>query len=127
MKFGYTIIYVDDVVKTLEFYEKAFGLKRRYLHDNNKYGEVDTDGTTLSFASECLEQENPIDVKTHKKGMPHTFELALVTEDVDGAFKKAVAAGAKAISKPAARSWGQTIACVSDNNGVMVELCSPMG
>jgi catechol 2,3-dioxygenase-like lactoylglutathione lyase family enzyme len=27
MKFGYAILYVDDVEATLSFYEKAFGLK----------------------------------------------------------------------------------------------------
>ena len=28
MKFGYTVIYVDDVEATIAFYEKAFGQKR---------------------------------------------------------------------------------------------------
>jgi hypothetical protein len=35
VSFGYTIIYVADVVATLAFYEKAFGLKRRFLHESN--------------------------------------------------------------------------------------------
>ena len=28
MKFGYVIVYVEDVLSTLAFYEKAFGFKR---------------------------------------------------------------------------------------------------
>ncbi len=36
MKFGYTVIWVDDVVKTVEFYEKAFGLVRRTLQDRGQ-------------------------------------------------------------------------------------------
>ena len=32
MKFGYTIVYVSDVRASLNFFEKAFGLKTRFLH-----------------------------------------------------------------------------------------------
>lgn len=34
MKFGYTIVYVPDVLASVEFFEKAFGLKRRFLHES---------------------------------------------------------------------------------------------
>ena len=36
MKLGYTLIYVDDVVATMKFYEKAFGLKRGFLHESKR-------------------------------------------------------------------------------------------
>ena len=31
MKFGYTIVYVTDVAASLAFFEKAFGLKTRFI------------------------------------------------------------------------------------------------
>src|ERR1700722_3748841 len=34
MQFGYTILYVRDVEKTVAFYESAFGLKRKFVHDS---------------------------------------------------------------------------------------------
>lgn len=34
MKLGYTIVYVADVPTTIDFYERAFGLKRRFLHES---------------------------------------------------------------------------------------------
>jgi lactoylglutathione lyase len=34
MKFGYTILYVADVERTMAFYEAAFGLKRVLIHEN---------------------------------------------------------------------------------------------
>ncbi len=40
--FGYTLIYVDDVVKTMNFYEKAFGLEAGFLHESKDYGEMKT-------------------------------------------------------------------------------------
>jgi lactoylglutathione lyase len=35
MKFGYTIAYVRDVGETVGFWERAFGLKRRFVGENN--------------------------------------------------------------------------------------------
>ena len=39
MKFGYTIVYVPDVTKSVEFFEQAFGLARRFVHESGDYGE----------------------------------------------------------------------------------------
>lgn len=34
---GYTIAYVWDVGETVEFWEQAFSLKRRFVDENNEY------------------------------------------------------------------------------------------
>jgi lactoylglutathione lyase len=31
VKFGYTILYVSDVSKSIEFYENAFGFERKFI------------------------------------------------------------------------------------------------
>ncbi len=49
VKFGYAIAYVDDVEAALRFYEGAFGLTRRFLHESGDYGELDTGSTVLAF------------------------------------------------------------------------------
>jgi lactoylglutathione lyase len=41
-------------------------------------------------------------------------------------FKQAVNAGATAVSEPATKPWGQTVAYPRDNSGDLVELCTPM-
>jgi lactoylglutathione lyase len=51
MRFGYTIVYVDDVLETLAFYERAFGLARGYVADPPTYGELVTGTTRLAFVS----------------------------------------------------------------------------
>ena len=33
MKFSYTIVYVSNVAASLDFFERAFGLQRRFLHE----------------------------------------------------------------------------------------------
>lgn len=57
MKFGYTIVYVPDVLASVEFFEKAFGLKRRFVHESG-YGEMDTCTTALAFANHDLGASN---------------------------------------------------------------------
>ena len=49
MKLGYTIIYVPNVEASLAFFERAFGLKQKFLHESGTYGELDTGETTLSL------------------------------------------------------------------------------
>jgi uncharacterized glyoxalase superfamily protein PhnB len=55
------------------------------------------------------------------------IELALVTDDVEAAFARAVAAGATPVKNPEVMPWGQTVSYVRDANGVLVEICTPAG
>ena len=36
MQLGYTLVYVADVAATVDFYEHAFGLARRFVHDSGR-------------------------------------------------------------------------------------------
>jgi len=95
MKFGYTIIYSNDVEKSIEFFENAFGFKRRFIHESG-YGELDTGDTTLAFVSHDLGSSNlPNGYIKTDSDKPLGIEIALVTESVEEAFKKAIEAGAK--------------------------------
>ena len=129
MKLGYTIIYVPQVSKTLEFFEKAFGLRRKFLHESGDSGELDTGETTLAFASHELGQANfPKGyIAASDSLLPLGVEIAFTTDDVHAAFDAAVAAGAKAIKNPEVKPWGQTIAYVRCPDGTLIELCTPMG
>lgn len=130
MKLGYTIIYVESVQSSLAFYERAFGLKTRFLHESNEYGELETGDTALAFASHAMGDMNFGEnhyQKAQRDTLPLGIEIALVTDDVDAAFAKAIAAGAQIVSEPEQKPWGQTVAYVRDDSGVLVELCSSIG
>jgi len=129
MKFGYTIIFVSNLEATLAFYEKAFGFKTKFLAESKLYGELDTgSSTTLSFCMEKhVETQGIPFVKNHPKNLSAGIEIAFITEDVSTAFQKAVDSGATPIKGPTKTHWGQTVAYVRDLNGVLVELCSPIG
>ena len=125
MKFRYTILYVKDVGETLGFYQTAFGLENKMLHESGEYGELETGGTTLSFSSLKLMQElgkNPAEANANAP----TFEIAFETDDVNAALEKAISAGAKLVKEATDMPWGQTIAYVTENNGFLVEICTPV-
>ncbi len=126
MQFSYTILYVEDVAATLAFYEKTFGFKQKMLHESGDYGELDTGATTISFSSLRLMQE--IGKNPHPPVMDApSFEIAFTVNNVPEALTKAVNAGAKLVQKPEQMPWGQTTAYVTDINGFLVELCTPIG
>jgi catechol 2,3-dioxygenase-like lactoylglutathione lyase family enzyme len=127
MKLGYTILYVHDVPRAVAFYEDAFGLGRRFVHEAGMYAEMDTGATTLAFASNGLAKSNlPCGFRQNHPGSPPAgFEVAFITADVQAAYSRALAAGAIPVAPPTTKSWGQTVAFVRDQDGIVVELCSP--
>jgi uncharacterized glyoxalase superfamily protein PhnB len=124
MKFGYTIIYVDQVEATIAFYENAFGLKRGMVA-GEEYGELATGETRLGFAAKKM-MHGPAQFAS-PEGKALGVEVAFTTSDVQAAFDQAIGAGARPVAKPEKKPWGQTVAYVRDNNGFLVELCTPMG
>jgi lactoylglutathione lyase len=129
MKLGYTIVYVPDVAQSLAFFEAAFGLKRRFLHESGSYGELDTGATTLAFAAHELGDMNfpGGHVRADKSPQPLGVEIALVTDDVADAHRRAIEAGARELAPPVSKPWGQTVSYVRVPDGTLVELCTPVG
>lgn len=128
MKFAYTILYVGDVVRSVAFYEKAFGVTQRFIDETNQYAEIETGETALAFASNDLAKSNfPEGFQENSlAASPAGIEIGFVIEDVPAAFLRAVEAGAIALAQPKVKPWGQTVAYVRDLDGILVELCSPI-
>ena len=124
MQLGYVIIYVEDVNATVNFYEKAFGLKRRFVHESNTYAEMETGQTALAFADEKI-ITHPFQRNRSTKEASGV-EIALVADNIQQQFKHALEAGAVSVVKPIKKPWGQTVCYVKDNNGCLVEICSPI-
>jgi catechol 2,3-dioxygenase-like lactoylglutathione lyase family enzyme len=128
MKLGYTIVYVPDVAASLRFFDQAFGLKQKFLHESGAYGELDTGDTTLSFASHELAAMNlPAGhVRASDTAQPLGMEIGLVTEQVAAAHQRALACGAVELAAPTQKPWGQTVSYLRSPDGTLIELCSPI-
>jgi lactoylglutathione lyase len=129
MKLGYTIIYVPNVAESLSFFENAFGLPCRFLHESGDYGELETGETTLAFASLELGKINFSTgfAAASESSQPLGFEVALVTLNVEEAHIKALSSGATELKSPESKPWGQVVSYVRCPDGIVVEICSPIG
>ena len=126
MKFAYTIIYVPDVAASLSFFEQAFGMSRKFLHESGMYGELNTGETTLAFAAHEMGDMNFSvgHVAAHTSVQPLGMEIAFVSDNVNAAHAKALAAGAMELAATTKKPWGQMVSYVRCPDGSLVELCS---
>lgn len=124
VKFGYTIIYVPDVVKTIEFYEKAFSFKRKFITPDNTYGEIKSGDTTISFMSNDYAKQIILNefIESNPSNKPLGAEISFLTEDIDQTIKQAVEAGATLFVNTVRKPWGQYIAYLRDINGFLIQL-----
>lgn len=129
MQFAYTLIYVSDVAASLDFYERAFGLKRRFLHESGAYGELETGATALAFVDHETARDSVGGdyLAADDSERPLGMEVGFTTPDVGAAYERALAAGAVPLKAPTLKPWGQTVAYVRCPDGSLVELCTPMG
>lgn len=128
MKLGYTIVYVSSVEASLRFFESAFGLERRFLHESGSYGELETGETTLAFASFDLGDANVKEGLVYAKNCAKAlgFELAFVSEEVSESHARAVEAGAMEVAAPIKKPWGQIVSYLRCPEGILIELCTPI-
>ena len=132
MKYGYTIIYVENVKETITFYQKAFGFQQKFITPENDYGELVSGETTIAFASLTLGNTNlrsgyiPTSSQKSNESKPLGVEMAFVTEDIEADFKKAIDVGAIEYEPIVEKPWGQKVGYLRDNNGFLIEICTPI-
>lgn len=117
------MFWVDDVPATVDFYERAFGLSRRWIRDEGDYAQMDTGATTLQFAVTSAAPGSGVDVRPLRQDEPAAaVQLSLAVTDVAMVMTQAVKSGAALVADPVKKPWGQVVAYVRDLNGVLVEL-----
>jgi catechol 2,3-dioxygenase-like lactoylglutathione lyase family enzyme len=130
MRLGNVSVFVENVPQTVDFYGRVFGLSLLYMHPSQEYAELATGDTLLSFIGEkMLSGLKLIGGAEYRKNRPSEqpigSQIALISDDLQADYMRALAAGAVAVTQPDAKPWGQSVAYVRDNNGFLVELCTP--
>lgn len=124
MKFAHPTLFVKDVPQAVAFYERAFGLKKRFIHESGQFAEMEAGEAALHFAASEAVKANllPGFQDNSLFNLPAGIELCFETDDVATAFSVAVEAGATPYAEPNVRPWGQTVAYVRDLDGVLIEI-----
>ncbi len=128
MKYAYTILYVENVSESIKFYEKAFGFKPKFVSPEKDYGEVISGQTTIAFASLDLGNSNFKNgfKKIAIKEKPFGTEMAFTSENIESDFQNAINSGATEYEPIIEKPWGQKVGYLRDNNGFLIEVCTPI-
>lgn len=127
LRLGWVIVYVDDPAAASQFYERTFGLRGEFVAGSGTYAQLDTGPTRLAFAAYTLGAGNfHGGVARPSSQTPANVEIALVADDVDAAYARALEAGCSGLAEPADKPQGQRVAYVRDPFGTLVELATPL-
>jgi catechol 2,3-dioxygenase-like lactoylglutathione lyase family enzyme len=120
-KINLITIWTDDIEKMKQFYNKVMGFKIK--SDLGSYVEFESQGVRFAI---CLRKVMYSYSNEYKKeSFGQIFELAFPCEspdDVDKAYKKLVAEGAKPICEPQNMPWNQRTALFADPDGNIHEI-----
>jgi PhnB protein len=110
------ILTVDDATKAIDFYKQAFGAKelsRLPMGDKIGHAELQIGDTRIMLNDEFPDFDN----LSPKSRGGTTFGLLIYTDDVDSAFKKAIAAGGKQVMPVQDQFWGDRMGTLTDPFG----------
>lgn len=118
---GYTtvtpILTLRDAAKGIEFYKRAFGAEELFRMPGPD-GKIMHAELKIGTSRIMLGEEAPEWDRRGPQGLGGTpVELYVYVGDVDAAFKKAIAAGAKEIMPVADMFWGDRVGALVDPHG----------
>lgn len=126
IKFSHVIFYVKNIGATVAFYEQAFGFRSKFFHEAGIYAELETGQTTVAFAHADLAIANlPLGYYENSlENKPAGCEITFTTDNVEKTLKRAIDYGAIEILPPTQKPWGQTVAYIRDQEGILIAICS---
>lgn len=125
MRHAITIFAVDDVQRSVRFYETVFGARPRV--DAGVYAELDMpDGPAIGLYQRAGFATNTARPVTRPAaGETAGAELYFRVDDVDACVERALAAGAALLLPAAQRPWGEVVAYVADPDGFVLAFARP--
>ena len=117
---------VDDMAAMIRFYRDVLGFEIREPEDTSNVYLV-KDGTLFLLYGRKDFEELTHQRYDYVKGLNGHSEIALYVdtfEEVDAAFRNAVANGAKPVLEPETEPWGQRTCYIADPEGNLIEIGS---
>ncbi len=108
MKIGEVCLLTNDVRRLADFYKKLLGTDNG--SDDGTHQFILTEGTALSIYNDG----------TVKNNQNQNICLAFTVEDIEKAYEKVLASGARIIDPPTQRPWGAINMSFYDPDGNMI-------
>ncbi|MDN3505155.1 MAG: VOC family protein [Rhabdochlamydiaceae bacterium] len=126
-RLGNIIYYVKDVAKTVDFFEKAFGIERQFIDETGVYAQMKTGNTALGFAEQKFAQTLvPNGFTPLSPDKPFGQEISFCSDEPKEAYARAIECGCKEITPLKAKEWGQVVGHLLTPDGILVEIASEM-
>jgi len=125
MQFGGTVLYVNDVFATVDFYQRVFSLSLRFSDEKLGYAELETGGAPLAIASHSLGEFLMPGAYRRTAHGPEGVEIAFLSIDIQAAFELACKEGAVPVAGPKRMPWGLEVAYVRAPEGTLIGLSEP--
>ena len=117
---------VNDMGKMIRFYRDVLGFEIKEAEDTSNVYLV-KDGTLFLLYGRKDFEKMTSRTYEYVKGLNGHSEIALYVdtfEEVDQAYKNAVAAGAEPVLEPTTEPWGQRTCYIADPEGNLIEIGS---
>jgi lactoylglutathione lyase len=117
MKIGFVRVFVTDLAKSLEFYNKTLGMEIDYT-DNKNWAQFKS-GEDVSLAIEACAADH----EEHGSKLVGRFVgVTLMVDDMDDTFKRLRTSGVQFTGEPEKQHWGGTLAHLKDPDGNILTL-----
>jgi lactoylglutathione lyase len=114
-RLGHVILYVSDLVASVEFYRDVAGLEHRFTEAG--YAEFGTGATRFAL----YERRRAEWLTGHPVLPGPAGEIVLIVEDVDAVAAALHNRGIALLTDPADRPWGHRTVHIADPDGFVVE------
>ena len=124
-----TILYVEDLAASLEFYRDVLGFAETYRFppgDAAEFVALSLGGATTSGIALAAVTDGQIGAhgQVIRPQAGRQFELCVYTDDVDRAIDWLRSRGVPVLVAPADQPWGERMAYVADPGGHPVMVCA---
>lgn len=119
-------LFVEDMPSMIRFYRDVLGFEIRE-DENTVNVYLVKDGTLFMLYGRSSFEQMTSRKYEYIKGLNGHFEIALYVdtfEEVDAAYAKAVAKGARSVLEPETEPWGQRTCYIADPEGNLIEIGS---
>ena len=120
----YIVLVVEDLERAARFYTEVLGL--RLAHRAEAYAQFETGPTRLAlYTRESMAATLGLALEAPAAQAPG-FELGFKVESADAAYAEIVRKGARPVTPPIDRPWGQRTAYVRDPDGHLLEVAEDL-